>query len=65
MIKFEELVKGDYCNHSIKFEIYWNLNGQYNWNNKHNAWINWLHTKWNTGLLNITEYRYLINVEFE
>jgi len=64
-MKFESLLKGEFFNHALKFEVYWNTQGKYNWNKKHNAWINWLHGQWNQGLISVSEYRVLINIEFE
>ena len=42
----------------IQFDSYWNLTGKYHWNSKQNGFIDWLHNKWNSGLINITEYRW-------
>ena len=47
----------------LQFETYWNTSGKYIWNNKTNGWIDWIHDKWNSGLINLEEYRYLINVD--
>ena len=49
----------------LQFETYWNTSGKYLWKNKTNGWIDWIHDKWNSGLINLEEYRYLINVNVE
>ena len=49
----------------LQFETYWNKVGKYLWKNKTNGWIDWIHDKWNSGLINLEEYRYLINVDVE
>lgn len=48
-----------------QFETYWNKVGKYLWKNKTNGWIDWIHDKWNSGLINLEEYRFLINVDVE
>ena len=62
---FESLLNGEYATHAIQFETYWVITGQYYWKSKHNAWIRWLGDKWDTGLINIAEYRDLILVDFQ
>ena len=48
-----------------EFETYWENSGTLYWNSKTNGWIAWLYDKWNSGLINLEEYRYLINVDME
>ena len=50
---------------ALQFETYWNTSGKYHWNSKTNGWIDWIHDKWNSGLINLEEYRFLINVNVE
>ena len=46
-----------------EFETYWDTDGKHIWNNKTNGWVNWIHENWESGLINLEEYRYLINVD--
>jgi hypothetical protein len=62
---YEQLLLGQYFNTAVAFETYWNLNGKFYWKSKHNGWVDWIHDKWNSGLIDIDDYRYLIGVEFE
>ena len=50
---------------TVQFEMYWDTNGKHIWNSKINAWIDWIHDNWNSGLINLEEYRYLINVDVD
>jgi len=50
---------------ALQFETYYQLNGKYVWNNKVNAWVDWLHDMWNNGQVSLSEYRYLIGVDME
>ena len=47
---------------ALQFETYWNRTGKYLWKNKTNGWIDWIHDKWNSGLINLEEYRFLIKI---
>ena len=49
----------------LKFESYWNLHGVHYWNNKTDGWVNWVHERWNLGVINLEEYRELIMVDME
>ena len=62
--KFESLLETGYFTTAVSFETYWQTSGRYHWHNKTNGWVDWIHDKWNTGLISIDDYRYLICVEF-
>lgn len=63
--KFESLLETGYFNTAVSFETYWQTGGRYHWKSKTNAWVDWIHDQWNTGLINLDDYRYLIYVEFD
>ena len=64
MVKFTDLLDTNHFNTAVSFETYWQTSGRYHWHNKTNGWVDWIHDKWNTGLISIDDYRYLICVEF-
>ena len=65
MVKFTDLLDTNHFTTAVAFETYWQTAGRYHWNNKTNGWVDWIHDKWNSGLISIDDYRYLICVDFD
>ena len=60
-----DLLDSKFFTIGISFETYWQTNGKYHWHNKTNAWVDWIHDKWNSGLISIEEYRELLSVNVD